>query len=1010
MSKDPGTVSELPVEADRTRFVHAARRLAGGILLLAALYALAGWLGLSVQQQLGISPVWPPSGIALALVLWLGYRVWPGIAIGIVLLGMSIGLGPAPILAGAVAQVTEALLAALVLRRLLGFRIDIERVRDVLALALVAAPLAAAVSASLGTGGFLLWGDVSPEGYSSAWFVWFIGDAVGILVLTPFVLMLRTLPRRALSRRRAGEAAVLIAAEIAACWVGFGFGGFGADSAVPPVYLPLPFVVWLSIRFGVRGAAAANTVLVAMAIAAGLADTGPFWSHAGTGTLVLQVLLIAVTAVTGLLVAAAADERRKAQGTLRHSEGLLRAVIDSLPVGVWVADCDGRLVMGNPMGREIWGGARYVGPEHYGEYRGWWVENGEPIGPDDWALARAVRDGETSLNELVEIEGFDGIRRIILNSAVPIRDAAGGISGAIVVNQDISARRRAEELTQKLSSAVEQTADIIMITDRDGVIEYVNPAFETTTGYSQNEVIGARPSVIKSDRHGRDFFQTLWRTVAAGGVYRDVVINRRKSGELFYEEKTITPLKDAQGRVTHFISTGKDITERMQAQERLQHLAHHDVLTLLPNRALFIERLDHALARTHRSHRSLAVLFLDLDRFKIINDTLGHDFGDRALRICSERLKACLREGDTVARLGGDEFTILLEDLASADDVPPVAQKILDALAQPFVVERREFFITTSIGISLGPADGADSQALLRNADTAMYRAKEQGRNKFQFYSADMSARAFQRLTLETSLRRAVERGEFLLYYQPQIDLIGGRVTGFEALLRWRHPELGLVEPAEFLPVAEETGLIRVIDEWVLHTACAQLRAWAAEGRHPGTLAVNLSGGRFSEPRFTDAVARLLREQCVPAAQLELEITESVIMRNDQETLDTLRELNAMGVRLAIDDFGTGYSSLSYLKRFPIDTLKIDRSFVMDITHDPDDAAIVTAVIALARSLDIRAVAEGVETGEQLAFLRARGCDGAQGYLFSHPVPAADAAPILDAPGMFARRSAGDHG
>jgi diguanylate cyclase (GGDEF)-like protein len=453
----------------------------------------------------------------------------------------------------------------------------------------------------------------------------------------------------------------------------------------------------------------------------------------------------------------------------------------------------------------------------------------------------------------------------------------------------------------------------------------------------------------------------------------------------------VTPLKNEHGEITHFISTGKDITERMQIQERLQYLAHHDILTDLPNRFLFIEHLKQAIARQPRTARHMAVLFLDLDRFKIVNDTLGHGAGDLAIRLAGERIREALRSGDTIARLGGDEFAILLEDLASPDDVPQVIQKIQLALTRPFVLQDREFFLSTSIGVSLHPQDGADPLTLLRNADSAMYRAKESGRNSYCFYSREMSAKAFERQTLEASLRRALERGEFSLHYQPQIELAGGAPVGFEALLRWEHADLGTVSPAQFIPLAEETGLIVAIDDWVLRTAVAQLAAWLAAGHPRLTIAVNLSGRSFALPDLPQRVTRILQERGVPAELLELEITESVVMHSSETNVSALESLKRQGLRLAIDDFGTGYSSLSYLKRFSIDTLKIDRAFIRDIAADPDDRAIVDAVIALARSLELRVIAEGVETEEQLALLRRHGCHLAQGFLFARPLPPAEA-------------------
>ena len=556
-------------------------------------------------------------------------------------------------------------------------------------------------------------------------------------------------------------------------------------------------------------------------------------------------------------------------------------------------------------------------------------------------------------------------------------------------------RQRAEQQMQKLSSAVEQTADAVLITDRHGIIEYVNRAFEHISGYSAAEAVGQRPSLVKSGEHDATYYQKLFKTLHAGEVYRDVLVNRHKRGELYYEEITITPLRDAAGVITHFISTGKDITERMHSQERLRFMAHHDALTELPNRALFLDRLTQSVAYARWHRRLVAVMFLDLDRFKHINDTLGHAAGDQLLKALSIRLKSTVRERDTVARFGGDEFVMLLDDVASEKDVALLAHKVLQAMTQPYQIGGHEFHLTASIGISLYPSDGQDTGTLLRNADIAMYRAKDLGKNTYQFYSAEMSHRAFERLTLETSLRRALENNEFVIFYQPQVNMATQELLGMEALLRWSHPELGLLAPADFLASLEETGLIVAVGDWVLRSACEQARAWCDAQLAPIRVAVNLSGHQLRQPNFFATVTQLVKQWRLPSGCLELEITENVLMQDAERALSTLATIDREHLRIAIDDFGTGYSSLSHLKRFPIDTLKIDRSFVRDITRDPQNAAIVRSVIAMARSMKLEVIAEGVEHDEQLEFLRNEQCHIIQGYFISPPLPAPEATAFL---------------
>ncbi len=567
--------------------------------------------------------------------------------------------------------------------------------------------------------------------------------------------------------------------------------------------------------------------------------------------------------------------------------------------------------------------------------------------------------------------------------AVSARRLDGGVEGTV---SDIGERKAAEAQMAKLSQALEQSADAAVITDPRGIVEYANPAFEKLSGYRREEIVGRNISLLKSGKHDRDFYARLWRTILDGEVFREVFINRRKDGSLYYEQKTITPIKDARGRITHFVSTGQDVTRRMARQQRLRFMAEHDILTELPHRGLFMEMLGKVLAKARLHQRQVAVMFLDMDCFKEINDTFGHDAGDQALKIYARRLQAAVREEDVVARIGGDEFAILVDDMTGTDAIARIARKIIDAVAPPIVIDGQEIMLTVSIGISVFPDDGEDAETLLKHADMAMYQAKDLGRNNFQFFSADMRARALERITMESSLRHALERDEFLLHYQPQLDLRDGRVCGVEALLRWQHPELGLLSPGDFVPLLEESGLIAPVGEWVLATAFAQGHAWHEAGFDDLHISVNLSSRQFNDPGFIDRVAAIIEDSGIDPSLLELELTESVIMRNSRATNMALEGLDRMGVKFSIDDFGTGYSSLSYLKRFPIDTLKIDRSFVRDVNESADDAAIVAAIIGMGHNMNLKVIAEGVEQPSQLDFLRRQGCDAIQGYLFSQPL------------------------
>ncbi len=562
-----------------------------------------------------------------------------------------------------------------------------------------------------------------------------------------------------------------------------------------------------------------------------------------------------------------------------------------------------------------------------------------------------------------------------------------------LLNADIAARMRAEQALQLRQRAIEASANAIIITSAvppDYPIEYVNPAFERMTGYRAEEVIGRSMRLLNGDDRDQPGIQDFKTATLERREGHAVVRSYRKDGTMFWNDLYVTPVKDAAGEVTHFVAAQYDITATKNYQAELEFQAGHDALTGLANRSLLRDRLDQAIAYASRYHHPVWVVFIDLDRFKFVNDTLGHKAGDLLLKTISERLQSVVRATDTVARLGGDEFILLLTERADEKLVTVVIQRIMDVVARPLQIDEHEFFLTCSIGIAVYPADGEDPELLIQHADIAMYRAKQSGHSNFQFYTAAMNEGALERLRIEGNLRTALERGEFVLHYQPQVDLSSGRIVGMEALIRWQHPELGLVTPARFIALAEETGLIVPIGAWVLRTACAQNKAWQRAGFNDLRIAVNLSARQFAKQDLVKSIASVLEETGLDPACLEIELTESLVMTDVERAIGILRDLKELGVKLSIDDFGTGYSSLSYLKRFPIDVLKIDQSFVRDMTLDPDDAAIVTLIISLAHSLRLQVIAEGVETEEQLAYLWQHGCDQMQGYCFSRPVPAAD--------------------
>jgi diguanylate cyclase (GGDEF)-like protein/PAS domain S-box-containing protein len=564
--------------------------------------------------------------------------------------------------------------------------------------------------------------------------------------------------------------------------------------------------------------------------------------------------------------------------------------------------------------------------------------------------------------------------------------AAEGLGAAI-------RRERYEQQLQQSALVFENTVESVIITDAEARILDVNPAFTEITGYSREEAIGRKPDIIKSERHDLDFYRAMWSVLLRDGLWRGEIWDRRKNGESFPARLTISAVTGQTDKPSHYVGVLTDLTAIRETQDKLEYLSQHDPLTDLPNRRLLAMQLGQAIKRAARADEQLALLFIDLDRFKDVNDSLGHPAGDELLQQVARRLQDSVRDEDQVARHGGDEFLVLLEQVNEAEGAAVAAQKLLNALAQPFRVGEHELLINASIGISLYPADGADAETLLRNVDAALFRAKELGRGRYEFYTEDLTGRAYERMSLVTQLARAQDEGQLQLYYQPQVDLETGQIIGAEALLRWMHPEQGMISPVKFIPLAEESGLIVPIGEWVLRTACATARAWCEGDSGFRRIAVNVAGPQLT-PEFVDTVREVLVETGLSPACLELEVTEGFIMGHAEGAIDLLNDLKALGVELAIDDFGTGYSSLSYLKRLPIDKLKIDQSFVRGMP-DPDDEAIARAVIALGKSLGQRIIAEGVETEGQRDFLKSEGCDEGQGYLYSKPIPADEFAALF---------------
>ncbi len=667
-------------------------------------------------------------------------------------------------------------------------------------------------------------------------------------------------------------------------------------------------------------------------------------------------------------------ERKQAERVLNQ----IKAMIDISLDGFWIVDIDGNVLQVN---------------EAYAEMSGYTVNE---LVSMHISQLEALESGPQVKAHIVKIiaQGYDQFETRHRHKDGHIIDV--DVSAAFlpefqqfcVFCRDISGRKRIEQ-DLRIAAAAFESQEAMVITNTESIILRINKAFYESTGYTEEEAVGRKISILKSGRHDTAFYTAMWESLLTLGTWQGEIWDRRKNGEIYPKWLSITAVRGSDGIVTHYVGTHTDITERKEAEQQIKQLAFYDPLTQLPNRRLLQERLKHGINMERRDGRQLGLLMLDLDRFKTINDSLGHLAGDELLQQVAERITSRLRDVDMVARLGGDEFVVLLEDIALPEDAARVAKEIITDLTKPFCLSHNDNVqIGVSIGISLYPQHGDSSELLMDHADAALYQAKDAGRGCFAYFSEDLTLAARERLALETRLRYALEHQELRVFFQPQVDIASGHIIGAEALVRWQDPADGLLFPSQFIPIAEETGLITEIGSWVLRETCRQGRLWLDAGLPPLTLAVNVSSHQFRRSDICALVATVLDDTGFPAHLLELEITESGLMENQDNATKILNNLRAQGIRLAIDDFGTGYSSLAYLKNFPLDVLKIDKSFIDDIPFKQDDMEIAATIVAMGHTLGFKVLAEGVETPEQLAFLQEKGCDRYQGYLKGKPVPA----------------------
>ncbi len=983
-------------------------------------YLLSAKAGLLLASNGYASPVWPPSGIAIALLILAGPKLLPGVFIGALLTNFSVDGSLGVALQIATGNTLEGLTALLLIRKLIGRRYIFNRLHSVLIFTL-AVMVASSISAGIGSHAITDWlQESAAENFIDSAFIWWIGDCTGALIFTPLILAF-TLNYR--SPQRSNSEAILFC--VSSIVIGLiTFGGqvpVHVDGAF--AFAPLLLLIGIGYRFGIRGTVLFVFLLSLLAIVGTQKGYGPFATNTQTLSLELIQLFIGCLALCGLMLCATISERehqrfallrfnnrldqkvtratlelrqnnlslQKEQlaqkqliQALQTSEARYRALLDHAAEAIVLYDpAADRFVDANANALLLFDLQRSELLNHG-------LISLSPVEQPD------SRPSKTTLRSLFappyaeEVISFEWHLLNFQGRTFPCEikfvnypsDHQLLLRGSIV---DISERMLIENEQRLASRVFANSTEAIMVTDAREKIIKVNQAFCDISGYSVDEILGKSPHFFASGRHSPAFFSKMWTELNQNGHWRGEIWDRRKCGEVYPKWLTISTVKDAKEQVTHYVAQFSDVTDFKATEERLRYLANYDHLTGLHNRSAFLEHLQCRIKDAQRETSHFSVFFIDLDGFKLINDSLGHDAGDELLIQVAQRLRNTLRNSDIIARLGGDEFTVLAKE--SATDPGQLASKLLASMTPAFQIQRQSIHLSASIGISSYPHDGIDEKALVKNADVAMYTAKQKGRNQYCLFTQQMDSNALNRLNLEIELRRAIEQREFVLFYQPQICLQSGLLIGLEALIRWQHPERGLLSPAVFIEVAEQTGLIIPIGNWVLQEACRQNRQWQLEAGFHIPVAVNLSARQFCNPmELLNQVAQGMFLTGLESRYLELELTESMLIDDAEEALETLSQLRKLGCLLSIDDFGTGYSSLSYLKRFHADKLKIDRSFITDLTSDPDNRAIVDATIALGHSLGLEVIAEGVETKAQQAMLCEKGCDQIQGYLVSPPV------------------------
>ncbi len=948
--------------------------------LLALAYFATSQLGLKFALiGHSVTLFWPPSGIALAAILLLGYRFLPAVFIGAFFSNLTSGLPLFAVIGMAAGATLEAWLGAYLLNRFTRFNPRLAEVRDIYCLVLYGGAVSTLSSALIGSTSLLTVGAIPPDYYLLTALFWWMGDALGVILFAPAALSYALHKPLPWTRAQIGEAVLLLLTLALLSMLVFGYFSDITDLIPVGMFVLFPLIVWAALSFNQRFVSGVLILMFLVAVEATLHGIGPFVGNDLRGVIDLWLYSVFLT-VLGISVSALNYQRTHSLHELQASKDALSRAQAVGGVGSWQFDLGKNRLECSDETYRIFGVKHGTQLDYDAYLARVHPEDREMV---DRAWKEALRGGSYDVEHRILVGGKVKWVRELANLDFDANTRRAVF--AIGTVHDISANQEEESALRLAARVFESSSEAILITDAKNHVVAANHAFVTMSGYRSEEMMGKNPRILASGRHDAAFYRAMWDDIGNHGYWRGEIWDKHKTGCIYPKWMSITAVRNDKSEVVNYISIARDTTEQTEAEKNIHFLAYYDVLTGLPNRTLLRDRLGQMIAVSHRDRQQFALLFMDLDRFKYINDSMGHSVGDRLLQAVALRIQEDVREEDTVARIGGDEFIVLLRETGESS-AAIVAEKLLETLGTPYDLDGHVISTQASIGISIYPDHAHDADTLIKNADMAMYRAKEDGRSNYRFFKQEMNFRVELLFSMEKDLRLALERGEFFLHYQPQLDLATGKLRGVEALLRWNHPAKGAVSPAEFIPVAEETGQIIAIGEWALRAACAQMVQWRKQGVSDFTLSVNLSIRQLRQPTLGELVKKALNEFELAPQQLELEITEGIMMGDNQIAMGFLSEMHELGVQLSIDDFGTGFSSLNYLKTLPVHRLKIDRSFVCDIEADESDAAIIRSIISLGHRLDLRVIAEGVETQEQLDFLRIRGCDEIQGYFYARPL------------------------